>query len=460
LNDQEPAPGRHRTLEDAQALLMARRAALREARKGQSESLTFGDPPCPDPQLPVASEQPAANSHPYSVNSSSGSLDSGQRSADTGQLITAVSELPQHLGWGSAPLTAALRAAAAREQGSVNSARGSVISAQGSMDGEEGKTERESTEKEAVRESVSLSPSLGLAILRNKKAAGARVWLLLRALDGSGSGVISLERARKALTDGASALCFCGWRQLRNLLAGGEDLFWQVDGQRIWLRSAVRVAHNLGVERFRGRDVAIPTSGLTGGIGTVRANLYAAFHSGRDAGPVSRRTLARESGIAPRTQRHYDRRSGVRKETNYASGPALGSPEAQELAWFHGPASFTWQDRRRGRVEYGPRRLAWQLPNSYHGPHARVGRGRRKRQNKTLAVLLHTGTAGNDRQTEDDVIRRYFADARAASRAYTRENDTDLHTAVYWPSVTAGLWHCLWHPCAPGNGRNQRGQKT
>jgi hypothetical protein len=311
-------------------------------------------------------------------------------------------------------------------------------------------------------DSVALSPSLGLAILRKKKAAGARLWLLLRAIDNKGSGVVSQDRARSALTDEASPLRFCGRRQLRNLLTAGEGLFWQIDEGRIWLRSAIRVAHALGLDRFRGRDVAIPTSALTGGIGSVRANLFAAFHSGREGAPISRRTLAKESGVAPRTQRLYDRRSGVRKETNFACGPALNSAEAEDLAWFHGPAAFTWRDSRRGRGDNETRFLAWQLPNSYHGPFAQAGRGRRKRQNKALADLLHTGTAGNGRRPMDDLIPRYFADARAASRAFARENTAvdqaarqtaaRLNTAVYWPSITKGMWHCLWQSASVGIG--------
>ena len=138
---------------------------------------------------------------------------------------------------------------------------------------------------------------------------------------------------------------------LRNLIAAGNELFWQVDGDQIWLRSAVRVAHCLGITRFRGQDVAIPVKALTGGIGKVRAHLFTAFHSGRDAAPVSRQTLARKSSIAPRTQRRYDRQSGVRKQANYADGPRVGSPEAKDLAWQHGPASFTWRDGKEDETK-------------------------------------------------------------------------------------------------------------
>jgi hypothetical protein len=41
------------------------------------------------------------------------------------------------------------------------------------------------------------------------------------------------------------------------------------------------VAFGLGVERLSGRPVALPLEALLNGIGRFRAELYAAFHSGR-----------------------------------------------------------------------------------------------------------------------------------------------------------------------------------
>jgi hypothetical protein len=74
---------------------------------------------------------------------------------------------------------------------------------------------------------------------------------------------------------------------VRNLLREGEGVYWTItphgpDGRAwLWLRSAAKVAYNLGVERLTGRPVALSLDALVNGIGRFRAELYAAFHSGR-----------------------------------------------------------------------------------------------------------------------------------------------------------------------------------
>jgi hypothetical protein len=416
-------------LVNGQALLLAKRKALLQARERSEISPLSSDPshsPYPD-QPAVTTEQPSEISHHSWV-----------------QLAALVAGLPQHLGWGSAAQTAMLRAAAGRHIDTQQQA--SCAHSHWWAQLQESESSPEAAPRLSADGTVSLAPSLGLAILRQKQAPTARLWLLLRAIDKNGRGVITLNFAREAFTSQDSPLRFCGRRQLRNLLATGAGIFWQLDEKRIWLRSTARVSQSLKVSHFRGGDVAIPLPALTGGIAAVRANLYAAFHSGRAAKPISRQTLARKSGVSARTLRHYDQLSGVKKKKNYARGPQLGSKEAEDLAWQQGPASFVWRESQKGRSKKESRFLSWQLPNRYHGPHARLGRGRQKRQNKALADLLKKGTAGNGQSQKDDpnprsddLETRYFADARAASRAFGRHE-----TAVYWPDVKPGLWHCFW----------------
>ncbi len=418
MKEKQPAADRHRILADAQQLLMARRAALRQARKGSNISPTFADPgrsPHPEP-------------------------DKSNRTTSLAELAAAVDSLPPHLGWGSKAQTAVLRAAARRRRSTPSPAdeKPAWSTPTAPCPPRANAPDERSESNFSADGRISLAPSLGLAILRHNQAAAARLWLLLRALDQQGRGAISREHAHSAFTDKTSALHICGRRHLRNLLNAGSGLFWEVDDRMIWLRSAVHVARSLGVAHFRGQDVALPVKALTGGIGAVRANLFASFHSGRTAKPIARKTLARKCGVAPRTQRRYDRLSGVSKQRNFARGPQLGSEEAEEQAVYQGAASFTWRERRRGNDDHNRRFLAWQLPNSYQGPHARLGRGRQKRHNKALADLLNIGTAGNDLGQHDDLAKRYFADARAAVRAV----DKPAH-AVYWPDIKSGVWHYL-----------------
>ena len=299
----------------------------------------------------------------------------------------------------------------------------------------------QTVDEDAGLREITLYPDLALAILRRKLAGPGRVWHLLRALDGRGRGWVGAEEARAAFTGDESPLRFCGKRQLGNLLAQGEGIFWTLADGRVWLRAPARVALALGLTRLTGRPVAAAVSAFTGGIAAVRAQLYASFHSGRKSMPVARRTLAAKSGVAPRTQRSYDRAAKVGRAPNFARGPRLDSPDAETLAWQKGPACFKWTDTQGKRGSKGAGYLAWQLPNSYEGPHPPRSRGAGKRTQRRLADLLTQGTTGNDQQDEGTLPRTFFANPRAAAQAYGR---AAAPAAVYWPETNGRFWSCLW----------------
>jgi len=249
-------------------------------------------------------------------------------------------------------------------------------------------------------------PDIALAILRRKKAAPGRVWLLLRHADAAGRGAISEREAARLLTGDGAPLRVCGRRQLANLLAAGDGLFWERRAGVVWLRGAARVAAALGVARLGGAPVGVPLAALTGSIGRVRAHLYASFHSGRQRadlltgrpqprGPIARATLTALSAAAPNSQRAYERRAGVGRRSAVAVGPPVGAADEQEVAWRRGRALFHLRDARGRLGRPGAVYLAWQLPNEYTGPHATLPRGRQKRLNRALADLFHDGMTGN-----------------------------------------------------------------
>ena len=286
---------------------------------------------------------------------------------------------------------------------------------------------------------ISLHPALGLGMLAAKKSAAGRIWLLLRVLDGSGQGWLELTAVHQALTTPASALHICGPRQLRNLLAQGEGIFWEQRGGRIWLRSVPRVAAALGVQRLDGRPISLPVSSLTAGIGKVRAHLYAAFHSGRKkANPISRAALRQISQVSARSQQNYERRAGVQTQRNYATGSKLKSDKAQEQAWQKGPACFPWHDHQGLYGQAGSTFLAWQLPNSYSGPHTQRPQGRRKQFNRQLADLLKIGMTGNGRTAVEFKAKRYCDDAQTAVRSTARTQNP-----VYWRGPRPGSWYVM-----------------
>jgi hypothetical protein len=269
-------------------------------------------------------------------------------------------------------------------------------------------------------------------------AASGRIWLLLRYLDTDGRGWLYVDQVQQRLCDKESDLRVCGRRQLRSLLHQGQGLFWQRDKERLWLRSAARVATALDVERLRGRPVALPLSVLLGGIGQVRAHFYASFHSGRAAnekekagGPISRATLEKITHVPARTQRLYERRAGVHSQANMAVGERLSQKNLQERAWRHGRATFLFVDSEGRQGPAGGRYVAWRMPNSYQGPHASCPKGRLKKINRQID-LVNSRAQGNDPyrvDARDTVDRLFHSSGQEAGRAYNRNQTHD----VYYP---------------------------
>jgi hypothetical protein len=277
---------------------------------------------------------------------------------------------------------------------------------------------------------------------QNQEAAG-RVYLLLRYLDKAGRGWMPVEEIREQLTRKGSPLKTLGWRRLRQLLHQGEGVFWERDSQdRLWLRSALKIALELDCDRLKGKRVDLPIKTLLGGIGEVRAHFYASFHSGRTAAnPISRQTLESITGLSPRTQRDYDRIANVQRQRNLAVGPKHTQLSAEETYWQRGRAAFTFVDSQGRQGPKNRQYLAWQLPNSYQAVHRPHSKGRQKKINRQLATLVTHGVQGNDQNAVDKL---FWPNGAAAGKAYNRNQDLD----TYWPRgetrQRAGvLWYVL-----------------
>jgi len=378
--------------------------------------------------------------------------------------------LPDHLGWGSVPLTKALR----QSQGRVHEStpKPKIHGALGQL---AAVTQKKSLQAGPVlsskndgpdMEQVKLFPDIALGMLGKKVVAAGRLWLLLQHVDTKGSGRLSLASVRELLTDRNSSLRLCGPRQLRKLFAQGDGLFWTRDGNRMWLRSVAKVAAALGVPRLNSRPVCLPVSVLLQGIGAVRAHFFASFHSGRqakqdkgknrgvertDPGPLSRATLQQITHVMPRTQRHYEARAAVKRRRNIAIINQSSTTAIQKQAWRRGRAWFRYTDHRgryglKGRVY-----SAWQLPNSYWGPHEPLPTGRQKKINREIVDLFMKGMTGNGNffEREEDSragvpSRRFFKSGAAAAACYNRGSIDD----IYWhsrPTRASGhaIWHCL-----------------
>jgi hypothetical protein len=281
-------------------------------------------------------------------------------------------------------------------------------------------------------------------MFQQELTAPGRIWLLLRYLDGAGRGWLDLEEVRTHLTNKQSPWQVCGWRQLRNLLNEGDGVFWVRGDGRIWLHSTTRVAAALQVNRLALPPVALPVFVLTQTIGQVRAHLYASFHSSRAVkatatqrpAPIARETIASLTNVIPRTQRRYEKVARVRANRHFAIGGKASETALEEAAWQHGQATFRLNDKKGSQGTKNQSYVAWQLPNSYTGPHPVQPKGQQKRINQALSDLFMQGMTGNG---QGRMEKRFYGHGRAAAQAYNRGVTHD----IYWYDGRARIWHCL-----------------
>ncbi len=335
-----------------------------------------------------------------------------------------ITQLPLHLGWGNAAVTAVLRKKeAATEQ--VTSSKWPVSAPQTAQ----------LTKQATLPTTVKLYPDVALGMLRRELAAAGRIWLLLHYIDNEGRGWLTFEATREKLSRKESDLRVCGQRQLRNLLNQGDGIFWVRRNGRIWIRSVAKAAAALGVQRLKLQPIALPIAALLEGIGQVRAHFYASFHSSRgkqdaEAAPIARETVARISHVPKRTQRFYEQRVKVKTRRNFAVGQPASDVESEQIGWQQGLAAFQLKDQDGWHGRKGRTYTAWQLPNNYAGPHTKQPRGRMKRINQELADLFMKGMTGNsDDQVEDKKLpRRFYGNGRLAAKAYNKSANRD----IYW----------------------------
>jgi hypothetical protein len=340
------------------------------------------------------------------------------------------SVLPAHLGWNSAPLTSILRNRCHSTLKEANDRKRTPFN------------RRETGASAAIwnanpapafhpspNDTIKLFPDIALGMLRQEHTAAGRIWLLLRYLDQEGKGWIRIANTRKNLSTKYAPIRVCGWRQLRNLLRQGDDVFWTRDKTRIWLKSAATVAAALDVTHLTSKPVALSVRVLTSSIAQVRAHLYSSFHSGRSREdqrqPIARETLALVTGVGRRTQQVYESLTGLSVQHNYAIGEQYSPETAVRHAWHRGQATFVLQDSHGEQGKRGRSYIAWQLPNSYSGCHPHAPKGRQRRINRKLADLVIIGAPGNNRER---LHTRYYPDGKQAVRATSRHPEW----AVYW----------------------------
>ncbi|MEM7114878.1 MAG: hypothetical protein AAF614_20750 [Chloroflexota bacterium] len=365
-------------------------------------------------------------------------------------LVDVIQQLPPHLGWESLATTAVLRPKSVTQTYQTAKTITPCVIDKPARQNDDAKVYSRLRGNDRIEDvhsgvHIRLYPSLALGMLREKQVAAGRVWLLLRHLDMAGRGWHTLESVRVLLTIEEAPHRLCGWRQLRKLLGRGDGIFWERRNGHLWLRNTAKVAATLGVEKLNGRSVALPLNTLLQPIGHIRAHFYASFHSSRShdkrgAAPISRETLAKLSNTNRQTQRLYEAKIGIRPQQHFALGRATNPAAQEETLWQKGKAAFIFTDHQGQHGAALQKYAAWQLPNSYTGPHQRLNKGRQKQLNRRLADLRNLGIAGNgncqERERLSFGLRRYVLNSYLAAKAKSDE--------AYWPAPlrkSVGLWY-------------------
>lgn len=362
-------------------------------------------------------------------------IDQGQHDCTAVPVI--VESLPAHLGWESESVTRALRQAQQRRQSPPDLSLPYSPQTPVSM----AKSAHVASPAPAQ---VIFYPDLAAGILRQNLDAPARVYHLLRLLDPTGRGWFGLAETRQLLTHKQSQWRVVSRRQLHNLLKAGEGIFWTQSNDCVWLRSPAKVAAALGIYGLRGRAVSAAPDALMGNIADVRANLYAAFLSGRPHAnmPIARETITAVTGVDERTQKAYELRTKITATANFCVGERIASDGVQAQAWAHrGQGAFELTDKKGKQGAPGHTYLAWQLPNSYQTQQKPCPRGKQRRVNRELNDLLNKTAAGNSSSSENHQ-RRFYPSGGDAARVYGR-----TRAPVYWRR-TAGSGVRVWHELA------------
>ena len=353
-------------------------------------------------------------------------------------------QLPEHLGLGSARFTAVWRQATQNERDKADHSSDTkdwIAHLKRSSTNTKLSTEKQKEEQfHLYDELITVCPDLAFQCLQHKRTAEARIYYLLCYLDKNGRGWLDMSQITNSLTDKGSPLFVVGPRQLRNLLSKGDETFWQQDksNNRLWLRSQNKIARSFGITRFRHHPVHLTLTNFLAPLGELNAHFYASFHSGRASkSPISRGAISALTGISRRSQQRYEKIANVKAAQNFVLGPTDNNRQREEHLWQHGCATFTYTDYRGIYGRKGKKYLAWQLPNSYQGPHHRCSRNKRRLLNRKLDLVVN-----REQGNESAIKRLYFANGNEAAQHWNRDN----RRRIYWQgqsSVRTRWWHVL-----------------
>jgi hypothetical protein len=97
-----------------------------------------------------------------------------------------------------------------------------------------------------------------------------------------------------------------------------------------------------------------------------------------------------------------------------------------ERAWGKGQAAFRFLDAQGNQGAPVREYVAWQMPNSYEGPHSQRCKGRQKKIYRQLIELVENGMRANGQGT---VERLFWSNGAAAGKGYGLNPNID----AFWP---------------------------
>ena len=268
------------------------------------------------------------------------------------------------------------------------------------------------------------------------------VWQLVRHLDTPGTGRVHLAALRAAALALWTRDSF--YRHLRDAESIGlvHVTTRKRDGiEVIEARGIVRVAELLELPSVGARKVSIPLASLKSAKSFKRA-LWAAWHAGRShntGAPVTRTTLQKLSGMAPSTQRAYERTT-----PNAAGG--LATDATQNTVILATDATPGALAAAREFVHGGcyidrhTRALLRPIGNTFETSLTAGSRSRARKVNRLLShrpgALLPPGSPK----------RLFFVDPAKAERAARGERAEDVPLAPTGQRAAGGavLWARVW----------------
>lgn len=227
-------------------------------------------------------------------------------------------------------------------------------------------------------------PLLSIQAAKRKGARGGyRLWLLARALDTTGRGMIARGDLKAyALQLGLSPRQYDRWiQEARNndLLTDVQQAQSKGGAWMFIIASLARAAHALHCENVGTRKATIPAADVIGA--GYRARLFMSYQQTFLQKPVTQERIQKIANIPASTQRYRNNQSGVKRVRSYAK-------------------SNITNDHYQGMKEYSTHKglfarrdgfLSWRLPNTYiidFEGYTTGARGRARKANKQLKGLF------------------------------------------------------------------------